>query len=333
MHNINDLLLLNEEDLFQNYQALIQNTNRQKKLKCEKLKLQIICHIERSIERKILPYNSQQEILNNNGLSRLALICKWGIYYLLTLLGIVKNVARNYIFITTLLALFPSLMLITTTVIPVLYILFDTVVFTGFEHALLKKVLGIPKVHTETELLFSVYAEQLFHMKKITRLLLIYENRTGSLAAAKYRNIYSLFYQDFNQKFSQLSTEYTSFRKGLIILMVTFGAISSIAGSYFMMSTILKTFSAALIGTPLGWSIIFLGILTDLGFYYVMGASGMMRLINSDIEQSRNIKEKWSSFNQHYSIGFFDIDRKLQPNFKMNALVDAAVQTEYSMAI
>ncbi|MBP7400112.1 MAG: hypothetical protein KA954_11030 [Chitinophagales bacterium] len=330
---ITNLPLLNEENIFRNYQILIQNTKQENKLKYEKLKLQIICHIERSIEEKIQPSNVRQEVLNNHGLSKFAIICKWGVYYLLTILGIIKNAARNYIFITTLLVLFPSLTQIVTLVASLLYILFDTVVFSGFEHALLKNVLGIPANYTELELIFSIYAEQLFHMKKLFRLLLIYENLAGSSSAIQYRDICNLFYQDLNQKISQLNTEYTRFRIALIILMVAFGAISSIAGSYFMMSIILKTFAAGLIGTPLGWAIVFLGILTDLGFYYVMGASGMMRLINGDIEKSRDIKQKFNAFNHDYGVGFFDRDRKLQHNFKRNSLVDVAVQTEYLIAI
>ena len=47
---ITNLPLLNEENIFRNYQILIQNTKQENKLKYEKLKLQIICHIERSIE-------------------------------------------------------------------------------------------------------------------------------------------------------------------------------------------------------------------------------------------------------------------------------------------
>jgi|GEM_PF-2110668 hypothetical protein len=330
---ITNLPLLNEEEIFRNYQILIQNTKQENRLKYEKLKLQIICHIERSIEEKILPSNTRQETLNNDGLSKFAIICKWGVYYSLTILGIIKNAARNYIFITTLLALLPSLIPIVTLVVSVLYILFDTVVFSGFEHVLLKNVLGIPNNYTEAELLFSIYTEQIFHMKKLIRLFLIYENRAGSSSVTKYRDICNLFYEDLNQKFSQLNIEYTQFRIALIILMVIFGAISSVAGSYFMMSIILKTFAAGLIGTPLGWAIVFFGVLTDLGFYYVMGASGMMRLINGDIESSRDLKRKFNSFNHEYGISFFDSDRKPQHNAKSNFLVDVAVQTEYSMAI
>ena len=121
---ITNLPLLNEENIFRNYQILIQNTKQENKLKYEKLKLQIICHIERSIEEKIQPSNVRQEVLNNHGLSKFAIICKWGVYYLLTILGIIKNAARNYIFSTTLLVLFPSLTQIVTLVASLLYILF-----------------------------------------------------------------------------------------------------------------------------------------------------------------------------------------------------------------
>lgn len=315
------------------YQNLQENINPNDNLRTEKLKLQIIEQIEFKLKNDIqfhLPTDLHEEALSIN----IAQTNRKKItYYLLLILGITLDTTKNFVFGYTLITLIPGLSFLTQVILTICYLILGAILFYGFEIVLLKKSLGVLNIHTNLNQIINVQIKQIETIKSINRLL-------SSISALsiddnKYSNyvtITNIFNQDLQAKYEAMQPyEQSFFKKALMFSVLAFGVISKVASSYFLMSTILSAWAASLVGTPLGWLIIILAIMVELGFYKAMGATGVIQLMNSDLEDLKVLKKNLHSFNSEYPNLFFQRTTHLRPRLEYKIMRDAYTQTEDSI--
>ena len=77
-----------------------------------------------------------------------------------------------------------------------------------------------------------------------------------------------------------------------------FGVLSSIASSYFMIALILATLSPALMGTPVGFLIIVLTIVSSIVMYIITTNFSLSSFMNPEIEQIKELKSAFASFEE-----------------------------------
>jgi hypothetical protein len=112
--------------------------------------------------------------------------------------------------------------------------------------------------------------------------------------------------------------------KGVVF---AFGAVSSMAGSYFLISAFMAMLAPALLGTPVGWTLLALTIGIGLIFHYMMDNSGMSRVINRDYPSYQALKADWEQFSKTYHDdlnGVYAIKQRVEKKLS----VDAETQTE-----
>ncbi len=316
--------------LLDDYQKIIHNSNMQDPLSKEQLKLQIIDQILRQLKMIIddSPSTHEPDIIQTQPIPQET--CKKILYYLLVVLGTLQVAARNYLFGTALIGLLPGLSPITTIILSCLYVVLNNIFFYAFEVSLLRNALGISNTHTHLEHLINTHLEQIKKIKTINLLLLNIATINHKLYK-DYEPIITVLNHDIQTKYNDLQTHNQSLlKKILTIAMVGLGTLSTAAISYFILNTMLTLWATTLIGTPLGILIILLGVAADIGFYYVMGASGVMRLINSDYENYQTLKQELELFDKDYNCSFFAQKRRRAYDNKPE-LNDAATQTEFGL--
>lgn len=147
-----------------------------------------------------------------------------------------------------------------------------------------------------------------------------------------YQSVVTTLNTDLNTKFQSLqSYEEPLSKKILKIAILGFGMITNIASSYFMFNAVLKVWAATLVGTPLGWGILILAILVELGFYYAMIATSILRLLNSDHDKFNVLKNELNIFEQEHLLFFSKALKKQEFNLRYRIVHDMATQTEPSM--
>lgn len=319
--------IINDIEAYQNLQG---NINPNDKLRTENLKLQIIKQIELKLKNDIqfhLPAEVHEEALSIN-LSQTNR--KKITYYILLILGIILDTTKNFVFGYTLITLIPGLSPLTQILLTMCYLILGAILFYGFEIALLKKSLGVLDIHTNLHQIINTQIEQIQAVKTINRLLssisaLSIDNQKYS----NYVTITNIFNQDLQAKYSAMQPyEQSFFKKALMFAVLAFGVISKVASSYFLMSTILSAWAASIVGTPLGWLIIILAIAVELGFYKAMGATGVIQLMNTDLEDLKVLKNELYSFNREYPTLFFQRVTSLKLRTEQKVLQDAQTQTE-----
>lgn len=146
---------------------------------------------------------------------------------------------------------------------------------------------------------------------------------------ADYGRIVKIFNLDFQRKYQTLQANDSSiYRKIAVIGMVGFGIISTIAGSYFMTNSLLTFYAANLIGTPWGWAIIALFVSIELGFYYAMGATGIINLINKDYKNVNKLHREFSIFQNEQNSTHLRQIKNLNDRFGPKQQKEVATQTE-----
>jgi hypothetical protein len=102
---------------------------------------------------------------------------------------------------------------------------------------------------------------------------------------------------DISQKFSKINEYQDSTLKCIIKNTIIFiGAISKIAGSYFIAKSLLLTFAASFVGTPLGILFIATIIFGGVGFFYALGEHSVSKLINPEMESFNKLKRNYNGF-------------------------------------
>ena len=281
-------------DLMVAYEELHANLRTENKLHIEIEKLHIILCVESKLKRKIL----QPVMIGRIEAPHQQIFFEKFLYYVLMCFGILHSLFRSYMFGSGLVALIPALSPHIRIVLSLLYVCLQTILFYGFDISLLKSRFGLSGSNTNLYQFINAMIEQVSTINSINRLLsTVLVFTIDNESKADYDRIVAIFNQDFQRKYQALQTNDSSiYRKIAIVGMVGFGVISTIAGSYFMTNSILLFYAANLIGTPWGCAIIALFVAIELGYYYAMGATGIVNLINKDYKNVNKLHREFSIF-------------------------------------
>ncbi|HVT63197.1 MAG TPA: hypothetical protein VHD33_06920 [Legionellaceae bacterium] len=317
-------------NLIEHYQNL-QNQNVVNRLHNEKSKLEIIKSIKDKLNREIQVSTSTQQPTNlredNNSFFK---HLKTIIFYFLTILGIGFNSSRNYLSATFLIAVIPKLTQPVQIFLAIVFVFFQEMLFLGFEISLLKKAFDPSSSKTDLFLLIDIYIEQIHLAKEINKQLsCMLALSIDDDSYHQYMQFVKLLNHDIQKK-CDITNNYENsvFRKALTAATLVIGIISSIASSYFMITTILKALATSIISTPLGGFIIALAILVDLGFYYAMGATSVLKLMNANNAHCDLLKKEVDGFQQEYSCQFWRNSTYQRQKLHIKVCNDMAVQTE-----
>ena len=253
-------------------------------------------------------------------------VFKTGLYCALLAAGLFENLATSYFFGSSLFALIPTLSSVALMIASMAYALCEGVLFYFFDVSPLNELIGVPYTKAYPSRLIAVYAEQLDLMRLINQQLSGMVMLT--LDNALYEQ-YMLFARscihDLRAKYPTLRMfEETVFKKMLKASIFVFGAISSIAGNYFMAMSML---TAPLVGTMFGWLLVALIVTFGLGFHYVMGATSMARVVNPDDAPYHALKKKWADFLEKQSDAL-NLIQVTKQRVEKKCSTDACTQTD-----
>jgi len=319
--------------LVEDYQKLSENSTEKNKLEVENLKLGYIQDIELYLKRdlQLLPCQlNNEEVLPGEASQNYR---KKILYYILLVFGTLNDAVRNYLFGSALIALIPNLVLPIRIILSVCYIVFEAVLFYGFELFLLRNALGIANSKVDAHRLVSVNIEQVRTIARINQLLVSIQVLTlDDQLYQDYRTVVASLNADLETKFNSLQRFDDSFSKKLLkAAILGFGIMTNIASSYFMINSVLTAWAPILLGTPLGYGIICLAIMVELGFYYFMGAAGVIRLMNAHHDDFKILKNELRIFNQKNTTFFSTHVRKKECSVKSTVLHDVATQTDANL--
>lgn len=316
----------NIADLITAYEELNENLSTENQLHLEMEKLHIILCVESKLKRKLL----QPEMLDRIEVTQQQTFFEKVLYYILMSLGILHSAIKSYMFGSGLVALIPALSSPIRVLLSLFYVCLQTILFYGFDISLLKNRFGFSGSNTNLYRFIDTLIEQVSTINTINRLLsTVLVFTLDDESKADYGRIVRLFNQDFQRKYQTLQANDRSvYRKIAIIGMVGFGIISTIAGSYFMTNSLLTFYAANLIGTPWGWAIIALFVSIELGFYYAMGATGIINLINKDYKNVNKLHREFSIFQNEQNTSHLIQIKHLTERFGPKEQREVATQTE-----
>lgn len=223
-------------------------------------------------------------------------------YRFCMLFGFFEKAAGSFLFGSTLFALIPGINQFSLYALTVIYTLLDALLFYAFEVSFLKKHWGMGFSDNGKSLLNKTYIQQLEVLTVIN--IILNSRETFDWEQKEYRE-YCVALKHLNQyviKKHSTMGEYAStptrvaIEKGVII----FGALSSVADSYFMAKTALLTLHISFMSSPLGWALVVAMIVSALVFYYAMGVQSMSKLVHPDRKSFYALKDNISLFKQKY---------------------------------
>ena len=203
---------------------------------------------------------------------------------------------------STLFALIPGISNPVLLVASIAFTVLSSVLFYAFEVTFLKDALGIHYKNTDVALFVEIYTSQLKTTISINQLLTtIHMQEVKNSVYNEYIQLTNLLNQDLRSKHAAIGPYPESILKKILkVGILAFGALSSIAGSYFFANALLTVLAASLVGTPVGWAIIGLTVLAGLGFYYAMDATSMIRLANPAFDKYHLLKKELEQFKDIY---------------------------------
>jgi len=321
------------EQLLSAFEALNQQKNAQNILLVETKKLQIIQAIEAALNQAAplpFPIYKHVEEKPDSGLQK---IIKKTVYYLLLAFGIFEDAANSYFFGSSLFVLIPGITDPMLLIASIGYALLESTLFYLFDAYELRDALGIQDYQTKSETLIALYSQQLKLSISLNQHLLMYP--TLKISPEKYKEYIRCvvaFNQDLHKKYDVINSRHNTLGHQILKISVfAFGAISSLAGSYFMAVFFISMMAPAFLGTPLGLGVILLIMLTGLVFHFAMDTTSMTRVVNPNYEKQNTLKQELGAFKEAYSIRadqfFF-----CRPLVSRKHVREASTQTDFSCA-
>ena len=219
-------------------------------------------------------------------------------YQILKSASIIKHGLTSYIFGKNLFILIPGLSQIGLIVASLMYTLFDAVLFLGFEISLLKQSMNLKQPH-----LSSIY--NLLQQIQILSSLHLHLSSIQFIqcfSKQEYEEKYTIcsqFTEEVKQKYHELMhTQQNLLANISYFLLMSVGALSKLAGSYFLSESLIKAFCPLLIGTP--WSSIFIGFMvsTSLGFYFFVSSKSIQNFLQPEQKYLQEVKSSYHQFEQ-----------------------------------
>ncbi len=219
-------------------------------------------------------------------------------YNSLLITSLFKHSLSSFLFGITLLELIPGISHMQSMLISIIYTFLDSIIFYAIEISYLKKALNIQDDYDAICELMDTYILQLKLVKAINQEL---ASGNSTLFSKEEYHAYLecvvLLNNDIIQKFSKINEHQDSTLKCIIKnLIILIGAISKIAGSYFIAKSLLLTFAASLVGTPFGILFIATIIFGGVGFFYALGEHSISKLINPEMESFNKLKRNYIGF-------------------------------------
>ena len=108
-------------------------------------------------------------------------------------------------------------------------------------------------------------------------------------------------------------------------VLFAFGAVSSVAGTYFMVTSMMVVFLPTWVGTLAG--ALLTGFMATAGVFlhYVTGESGMDRVINRQQDSFNQLREQWDYFVLTYSDNLQAL-RRMQQHYQDKVVHDMSTQ-------
>lgn len=252
------------------------------------------------------------------------------LYYFLLVFGLFEDGAGSYLFGSTLFALIPGLSTPMLAIASLIFVALSSTFFYAFQATFLRDALGIPHANNDAGTLLKYYTNQLHTIIAINKLLTtIHMLPLNNTLYNDYIRMLTLLNEDLRVKHSEMGTyNKSTLKNSLEVCLLAFGAVSSIAGSYFMASTMINLLTPVLVGTPIGWAIISMTIFAGLVLNYAMGVTSISRLVNPDFEVYQTIKEELSFFKTAYPDDLKGATFIKSRFFERQPMADACTQTE-----
>lgn len=222
---------------------------------------------------------------------------KMGLYYGLIGFGLLEQCAGSFVFGFSIVSLLPGLPKFSILLLSAIYTILDSILFYAFEITFLKEALGIKSVESELKQLVLLYKQQLCLAKQIN----IHVNALKNTDACSKDHLYllNIINQDLIDKYQQMQNKKISiYRQILKYGVLTFGVCANIAESYFFAHTFLLLLSSSLPFSGLGYLIIAITITANLGFFYAMGASSVIKIIHPELSAFEEIKKELQFFSE-----------------------------------
>lgn len=286
------LTLENNEDIsLEN--LFTENFNNLPSLEHEKLKLNWIKKFFN--EQNVLDFKKTQIDLNNSCFSQKIL------YYFLVTFGLIEQCAGSFVFGSTLFGLIPGLSQFSLIAVSLIYTLLDSLLFYSFEISFLKEALGIQLNHSDLSSIIQIYKEQLYYVELIN----IHINalkRNGNLNSSELINTLQILNDDLIKKCEQMQ-EYkiSNIRQTIQYGVLTFGVLSNIAESYFLAHSFLLLLSPAIGFAGIGYLLIAITIIANLGFFYAMGANAVVKIMHPELDEYKALKNDLNNFTRAIS--------------------------------
>lgn len=254
-------------------------------------------------------------------------------YSFLLLFGLIEQASGSYIFALALFGIIPGISRPLLIGLSIIFTVLDAILFFAFEVSFLKSALkgtlGFPLSETKANSFIDAYLEQLTLATSLNAILSSTHALTLDVEELDhYLKLSALINKDLLEKQKKFGSYQESLPKKILKWgVIIFGALSSIAGSYFMAISLLAAISASLIGTPLGWALIALTIIAGLGFYASMNAKGMSELINPNKLKFNELKKDFSTFKPKSEADIAAI-MSLRQSLIKKPVASASTQTE-----
>jgi hypothetical protein len=301
-------------------------------LTAEKQALLELKNLADELKEKLLP-----QVLKNPEVPKSKLRRRFSLmlYYFLIPFGVLQDAIGSFLFSSTLFALIPSITSPVVIAVSVLYTVLDCILFFAFEVSFLKPALGLDIKTNELGSALDIYSQKLKATIEINALITnVRLIDTAPEFYHKHKNHALKCNQEITELKNKMGDDKESILKKILKWgVIGFGILSSIAGNYFMATSLLTAFCAPLLGTPIGWGIIVLSILGGLGFYYAMGATSMINLVNPDRMKFKELKTELEKFTPIDDRDFVKLDGLRQALEKQSApKSDASTQTDFDDA-
>ena len=288
--------------LIEAFQTLAQKLSPEERASVEEKKLCIIQAVENKIKKEITLQCIQTRPNEKKSESTLKQSVRQFFYYFFVIFGLFEEASGSYLYSKVLFSLIPGMTKSLLMMTGIAYTLLDCTIFYVYEVAVLKKALGIAYSKTGLSSLIEIYSNQLKSARIINQLLStipmlaidneLYEN---------YIKMTQLLNQDLQIKHNGIASYYETVTKKILkLVVIAFGLLSSTSASYFFATSTIAIWAPALMGNPLGWALICLTGIGNLGFYYAMGGSSMIRIVNPDYDKYQDLKKELRSFKEDY---------------------------------
>ena len=250
------------------------------------------------------------------------------VYYSLLTVGFLMDMGNAYCFgISLLSALMPVLPEATLILFSVIYASLDALLFLFFDSCQLRENLGLNASYLHMRQLVSVYKQQIILMNHInsdiTSLFSLHIPNENYEEFIKFAQIAT---RDLRMKHRQLPLQDSAWWMRLMQpVLFAFGAISSVAGTYFMVTSIMAVFLPTWVGTLAG--ALLTGFMATAGVFlhYVTGESGMDRVINRQEDSFNQLREHWDDFVLTYADNLQAL-RLMRQHYQDQEMHDASTQ-------